>query len=51
MTSNCPPVAGQCDFGPNCRFSHMSERDLQELSIQVEGTFWWGPWAGGGVEC
>ncbi|ERE91094.1 zinc finger matrin-type protein 5 [Cricetulus griseus] len=27
---------GQCDFGSNCRFSHMSERDLQELSIQVE---------------
>ncbi|XP_023618734.1 zinc finger matrin-type protein 5 [Myotis lucifugus] len=34
--SNCLPLAGQCDFGPNCRFSHMSERDLQELSIQVE---------------
>ncbi|KAM8817117.1 zinc finger matrin-type protein 5 isoform 2-T2 [Rhynchonycteris naso] len=30
-------LTGQCDFGPNCRFSHMSERDLQELSIQVEG--------------
>nr|KAF6404411.1 zinc finger matrin-type 5 [Molossus molossus] len=29
-------LTGQCDFGPNCRFSHMSERDLQELSIQVE---------------
>nr|XP_051682651.1 zinc finger matrin-type protein 5 isoform X2 [Oryctolagus cuniculus] len=28
--------AGQCDFGSNCRFSHMSERDLQELSIRVE---------------
>ncbi|OWK15481.1 ZMAT5 [Cervus elaphus hippelaphus] len=27
---------GQCDFGSNCRFSHMSERDLQELSVQVE---------------
>ncbi|XP_017206178.1 zinc finger matrin-type protein 5 isoform X2 [Oryctolagus cuniculus] len=27
---------GQCDFGSNCRFSHMSERDLQELSIRVE---------------
>uniref|UniRef100_G1PWS7 Zinc finger matrin-type protein 5 n=1 Tax=Myotis lucifugus TaxID=59463 RepID=G1PWS7_MYOLU len=36
QTSNCLPLAGQCDFGPNCRFSHMSERDLQELSIQVE---------------
>ena len=44
--SNCPPVAGQCDFGSNCRFSHMSERDLQELSIQVEGASP-GPWAGG----
>ncbi|KAK7834368.1 hypothetical protein U0070_017554 [Myodes glareolus] len=31
-------LTGQCDFGSNCRFSHMSERDLQELSIQVEGT-------------
>ncbi|XP_008513898.1 zinc finger matrin-type protein 5 isoform X2 [Equus przewalskii] len=30
-------LTGQCDFGSNCRFSHMSERDLQELSIQVEG--------------
>ncbi|XP_077916922.1 zinc finger matrin-type protein 5 isoform X1 [Halichoerus grypus] len=29
-------LTGQCDFGSNCRFSHMSERDLQELSIQVE---------------
>lgn len=27
---------GQCDFGSNCRFSHLSEWDLQELSIQVE---------------
>ena len=44
--SNCPSVAGQCDFGSNCRFSHMSERDLQELSIQVEGASP-GPWAGG----
>ena len=44
--SNCPPVAGQCDFGSNCRFSHMSERDLQELSLQVEGASP-GPWAGG----
>ncbi|XP_052054801.1 zinc finger matrin-type protein 5 isoform X2 [Apodemus sylvaticus] len=30
-------LTGQCDFGSNCRFSHMSEQDLQELSIQVEG--------------
>ncbi|XP_023567127.1 zinc finger matrin-type protein 5 isoform X2 [Octodon degus] len=30
-------MTGQCDFGSNCRFSHMSEQDLQELSIQVEG--------------
>nr|XP_003230445.3 PREDICTED: zinc finger matrin-type protein 5 [Anolis carolinensis] len=22
---------GQCDFGPNCRFSHFSEADLQAL--------------------
>ncbi|XP_021112836.1 zinc finger matrin-type protein 5 isoform X2 [Heterocephalus glaber] len=29
-------LTGQCDFGSNCRFSHMSEQDLQELSIQVE---------------
>nr|XP_021488419.1 zinc finger matrin-type protein 5 isoform X1 [Meriones unguiculatus]XP_021488421.1 zinc finger matrin-type protein 5 isoform X1 [Meriones unguiculatus] len=29
-------LTGHCDFGSNCRFSHMSEQDLQELSIQVE---------------
>lgn len=29
-------LTGQCDFGSNCRFSHMSEQDLQELSVQVE---------------
>uniref|UniRef100_A0A452EM94 Zinc finger matrin-type protein 5 n=1 Tax=Capra hircus TaxID=9925 RepID=A0A452EM94_CAPHI len=32
----CPPVAGQCDFGSSCRFSHLSERGLQELSVQAE---------------
>uniref|UniRef100_A0A8C6YS68 Zinc finger matrin-type protein 5 n=1 Tax=Nothoprocta perdicaria TaxID=30464 RepID=A0A8C6YS68_NOTPE len=26
---------GQCDFGPNCRFSHMTEQDLEKLSAQV----------------
>lgn len=28
---------GFCDFGPNCRFSHMSEVDLAHLRRQVEG--------------
>lgn len=28
---------GICDFGPNCRFSHMSEADLFNLQRQVEG--------------
>lgn len=28
---------GICDFGPNCRFSHMSEEDLSYLRRQVEG--------------
>lgn len=28
---------GICDFGPNCRFSHMSEEDLFNLKRQVEG--------------
>ncbi|KAF4011599.1 hypothetical protein G4228_002972 [Cervus hanglu yarkandensis] len=28
------PCPIRCDFGSNCRFSHMSERDLQELSVQ-----------------
>nr|XP_046230171.1 zinc finger matrin-type protein 5 [Scatophagus argus] len=27
---------GFCDFGPNCRFSHMSEEDLFYLKRQVE---------------
>lgn len=27
---------GICDFGPNCRFSHMSEEDLLNLKRQVE---------------
>lgn len=27
---------GFCDFGPNCRFSHMSEVDLAHLRRQVE---------------
>ncbi|GAB1295757.1 Zinc finger matrin-type protein 5 [Apodemus speciosus] len=34
--SSCSYKLSQCDFGSNCRFSHMSEQDLQELSIQVE---------------
>ncbi|MBZ3878065.1 Zinc finger matrin-type protein 5 [Sciurus carolinensis] len=29
-------LTSQCDFGFNCRFSYMSDQDLQELSIQVE---------------
>lgn len=28
---------GICDFGPNCRFSHMSEDDMFDLKRQVEG--------------
>lgn len=28
---------GVCDFGENCRFSHMSEEDLLNLQRQVEG--------------
>ncbi|NWW90472.1 ZMAT5 protein, partial [Rhynochetos jubatus] len=28
---------GQCDFGSNCRFSHMTEQDLEKLSAQVRG--------------
>ncbi|XP_047426035.1 zinc finger matrin-type protein 5 [Mugil cephalus] len=27
---------GICDFGPNCRFSHMSEEELDILKRQVE---------------
>ncbi|KAF7666292.1 hypothetical protein LDENG_00114120 [Lucifuga dentata] len=27
---------GICDFGPNCRFSHMSEEDLANLKRQAE---------------
>ncbi|XP_020656464.1 zinc finger matrin-type protein 5 [Pogona vitticeps] len=27
---------GQCDFGPNCRFSHMTEEDLEKLKRQVQ---------------
>ncbi|XP_053136055.1 zinc finger matrin-type protein 5 [Hemicordylus capensis] len=27
---------GQCDFGSNCRFSHMTEKDLEKLSSQVQ---------------
>lgn len=27
---------GICDFGPNCRFSHMSEEDMYNLQKQVE---------------
>lgn len=33
-------VAGQCDFGSNCRFSHMTEQDLEKLSAQVQGESW-----------
>ncbi|XP_033845510.1 zinc finger matrin-type protein 5 [Periophthalmus magnuspinnatus] len=28
---------GICDFGPNCRFSHMSDQDFYRLRRQVEG--------------
>ncbi|XP_062483813.1 zinc finger matrin-type protein 5 isoform X1 [Pezoporus occidentalis] len=28
---------GQCDFGSSCRFSHMTEQDLEKLSAQVQG--------------
>lgn len=31
------PFSGICDFGPNCRFSHMSEEDMFHLQRQVEG--------------
>ncbi|XP_077164066.1 zinc finger matrin-type protein 5 [Paroedura picta] len=27
---------GQCDFGSNCRFSHMTEVDLEKLNAQVQ---------------
>ncbi|XP_042309189.1 zinc finger matrin-type protein 5 isoform X2 [Sceloporus undulatus] len=27
---------GQCDFGSNCRFSHMTEVDLENLNAQVQ---------------
>uniref|UniRef100_A0A8D0HNQ6 Zinc finger matrin-type protein 5 n=1 Tax=Sphenodon punctatus TaxID=8508 RepID=A0A8D0HNQ6_SPHPU len=27
---------GQCDFGSNCRFSHMTEEDLEKLNAQVQ---------------
>ncbi|XP_031448000.1 zinc finger matrin-type protein 5 isoform X2 [Phasianus colchicus] len=27
---------GQCDFGSDCRFSHMTEQDLEKLSAQVQ---------------
>ncbi|XP_029474992.1 zinc finger matrin-type protein 5 isoform X3 [Rhinatrema bivittatum] len=27
---------GQCDFGSNCRFSHLSEKDIERLMSQVE---------------
>ncbi|XP_076020494.1 zinc finger matrin-type protein 5 [Genypterus blacodes] len=28
---------GICDFGPNCRFSHMSEADIHNLKMHAEG--------------
>ncbi|XP_053558164.1 zinc finger matrin-type protein 5 [Bombina bombina] len=28
--------SGECDFGPSCRFSHMSLEDLEALKTQVE---------------
>lgn len=38
---------GFCDFGPNCRFSHMSEVDLSHLRRQIEGEgSWFGCLAG-----
>lgn len=30
-------ASGQCVFGNNCRFSHMSERDMENLRMQIEG--------------
>lgn len=27
---------GECDFGTNCRFSHMTEEDVQQLKAQIE---------------
>ncbi|XP_062333738.1 zinc finger matrin-type protein 5 [Osmerus eperlanus] len=27
---------GNCGFGPSCRFSHMSERDMENLKRQIE---------------
>ncbi|OPJ75200.1 zinc finger matrin-type protein 5 [Patagioenas fasciata monilis] len=30
-------LTGQCDFGSSCRFSHMTEQDLEKLSAQVKG--------------
>lgn len=30
-------IVGICDYGPNCRFSHMSEQDIFYLKRQIEG--------------
>ncbi|XP_069475384.1 zinc finger matrin-type protein 5 isoform X2 [Ambystoma mexicanum] len=27
---------GECDFGNNCRFSHMTEDDVQQLTAHIE---------------
>ncbi|XP_034955195.2 zinc finger matrin-type protein 5 isoform X1 [Zootoca vivipara] len=29
-------LSGRCDFGPNCRFSHMTEEDLEQLNAHVQ---------------
>ncbi|XP_028837895.1 zinc finger matrin-type protein 5 [Denticeps clupeoides] len=42
---------GQCLFGTNCRFSHMTERDLESLKRQVAGgSLRKDPKEGGGAE-
>ena len=28
---------GNCGFGPSCRFSHMSEEEMEQLRMQIEG--------------
>lgn len=38
--SSVAVLPGQCDFGSNCRFSHMTEQDLEKLSAQVQGEPW-----------
>ncbi|XP_063068634.1 zinc finger matrin-type protein 5 [Engraulis encrasicolus] len=40
--------SGQCVFGPNCRFSHMTERDMEHLKQLAAGHDSRGPKAASG---